>query len=43
MFSEQEYALRALKAGASGYLTKQGLSRELVQAVKKVLEGGRYN
>jgi DNA-binding NarL/FixJ family response regulator len=42
MFSEQEYALRALKAGASGYLTKQGLGRELVQAVKKVLEGGRY-
>jgi DNA-binding NarL/FixJ family response regulator len=42
MFSEKEYALRALKAGASGYLTKKGLGRELVQAVKKILEGGRY-
>lgn len=42
MFSEQEYALRALRAGAAGYLTKQGLGHELVEAVKKVLAGGRY-
>jgi two-component system, NarL family, invasion response regulator UvrY len=42
MFSEQEYALRALRAGAAGYLTKQSLGRELVEAVKKVLGGGRY-
>jgi DNA-binding NarL/FixJ family response regulator len=42
MFSEREYALRALRAGAAGYLTKQGLGRELVEAVKKVLGGGRY-
>ncbi len=42
MFSEREYALRALRAGAAGYLTKQGLGRELVEAVKKVLEGRRY-
>ena len=42
MFSEQEYALRALKAGAAGYLTKQSLGSELVAAVKKVLSGGRY-
>jgi two-component system, NarL family, invasion response regulator UvrY len=42
MFSEREYALRALKRGASGYLTKQSLGRELVDAVKKALTGGRY-
>lgn len=42
MFSEREYALRALRAGATGYLTKQGLGHELVQAVKKALAGGRY-
>jgi DNA-binding NarL/FixJ family response regulator len=42
MFSEREYARRALKAGASAYLSKQGLGRELVEAVKKVLAGGRY-
>jgi DNA-binding NarL/FixJ family response regulator len=42
MFSEQEYAVRALKVGAAGYLTKQSLGRELVEAVKKVLGGGRY-
>ncbi|SPE63390.1 Two component transcriptional regulator, LuxR family [Verrucomicrobia bacterium] len=42
MFSEGEYALRALRAGAAGYLTKQGLGHELVEAVKKVLGGGRY-
>jgi DNA-binding NarL/FixJ family response regulator len=39
---EREYALRALRAGAAGYLTKQGLGHELVEAVKKVLGGGRY-
>ena len=42
MFSEREYALRALKAGAAGYLTKESLGSELVVAVKKVLTGQRY-
>ena len=42
MFSEREYALRALKAGAAGYLTKESLGRELVDAAKKVLAGQRY-
>lgn len=42
MFSEEEYAVRALRAGASGYLSKQSLGQELVVAVKKVLDGGRY-
>ena len=42
MFSEREYALRSLRAGAAGYLTKQGLGHELVEAVKKILGGGFY-
>jgi two-component system, NarL family, invasion response regulator UvrY len=42
MFSEREYASRALRAGAAGYLNKQSLGHELVKAVKKVLDGGRY-
>ena len=36
---EEEYALRALKAGASAYLTKQSAPEELVAAVKQVLKG----
>jgi two-component system invasion response regulator UvrY len=42
MFSEREYARRALKAGAAAYLTKRSLGKELVAAVKKVLAGGCY-
>jgi DNA-binding NarL/FixJ family response regulator len=42
MFSEKEYARRALKAGAAAYLSKQSLGRELVAAIRKVLAGGRY-
>ena len=42
MFSEAEYALRALKAGAAGYVSKQSVGRELIGAVKKALSGGRY-
>jgi len=41
-FPEQEYALRALKLGASGYLTKQSASDELLAAVRKSLAGGKY-
>ena len=42
MHSEQQYAVRAFKAGASGYLTKESASDELVTAVKKVASGGAY-
>jgi two-component system, NarL family, invasion response regulator UvrY len=42
MYPEREFALRALKQGAAGYLTKQAASDELVEAAKKVLAGGRY-
>ena len=39
---EDQYAIRCLKAGASGYLNKDSAEEELVQAVRKVLSGGRY-
>jgi DNA-binding NarL/FixJ family response regulator len=39
---EEQLAVRVLKAGASGYLNKQAAPEELVKAVRKVLEGGRY-
>lgn len=42
MHAEQQYAVRAFKAGASGYLTKEGASAELVAAVSKVASGGVY-
>jgi two-component system invasion response regulator UvrY len=42
MHSEDQFALRALKAGASGYLTKESAPGELVDAVRKVVAGGRY-
>lgn len=42
MHAEQQYAVRAFKAGASGYLTKESASAELVGAVSKVAAGGVY-
>lgn len=42
MYPEEQYAIRALKSGASGYLTKESASNELLAAVEKVLQGGRY-
>src|SRR5262249_30220098 len=41
-FPEQEFALRALKLGASGYVSKQSASSELLTAIQKALSGGRY-
>jgi len=40
--SEEQYALRALRAGASGYLTKESAPDELVVAIRKVSWGGKY-
>jgi two-component system, NarL family, invasion response regulator UvrY len=40
--SEDQYAKRVLKAGASGYINKGCAPEELIQAVRKVLAGGRY-
>lgn len=37
---EEQYAVRALKAGASGYLTKESAPDELVVAIRKVTSGG---
>ncbi|MFQ6675987.1 MAG: response regulator [Fidelibacterota bacterium] len=42
MHPEELYAIRALKAGASGYLTKDAAPDELIQAVRKICAGGRY-
>jgi len=39
---EDQYAVRCLKAGASGYLNKDSAEEELVRAVRKVISGGRY-
>jgi len=42
MHSEDQFAVRALRAGASGYLTKDSAPAELVDAIRKVVGGGRY-
>ena len=40
--SDDQYVTRALKAGASGYLTKETAAEELVLAIRRVVGGGRY-
>jgi DNA-binding NarL/FixJ family response regulator len=42
MHHEHQYAVRALKAGASGYLTKESASAQLVSAIRKVGAGGAF-
>ncbi len=42
MHPEDQFAVRLLKAGASGYMNKESAPEELVGAVKKLLSGGRY-
>ena len=42
MHEEHQYAVRAIRAGASGYLTKEGASAQLVTALRKVASGGAY-
>ena len=42
MHPEDQYALRSLKAGASGFINKESATVELLSAVKKVLAGGKY-
>jgi DNA-binding NarL/FixJ family response regulator len=42
MHPEDQFAVRLLKAGASGYMTKESAPEELVGAVKKAIAGGRY-
>src|SRR6185503_592819 len=42
MHPEDQFAVRMLKGGAAGYLTKESAGEELVGAIKKVVAGGRY-
>jgi DNA-binding NarL/FixJ family response regulator len=42
MQAEEHYALRSLKAGASGYVSKESAGDELVKAVEKVMAGKKY-
>jgi two-component system, NarL family, invasion response regulator UvrY len=42
MHSEAQYARRAFKAGAAGFITKDSPRAELAKAIHKVLEGGKY-
>jgi two-component system invasion response regulator UvrY len=42
MHSEEQFALRAIKAGASGYITKSDASRDLIGAIRRILSGRKY-
>jgi DNA-binding NarL/FixJ family response regulator len=42
MHPEEQFARRALKSGAAGYLTKESVPEELARAVRRALSGGRY-
>jgi len=42
MHQEQQYAVRAIRAGAAGYLTKDSASAQLVSAIRKVADGGAF-
>ena len=42
MYSEEQYGLRSIKAGASGFLEKVSAPDELVQAIQKIISGGKY-
>ena len=42
MYSEEQYGLRALRSGASGYLTKEQAADDLLKAIDTILDGSRY-
>src|SRR5262245_10430265 len=42
MYAEEQFAVRAMRAGAAGYVTKESGPEELIQAVRKVVNRGRY-
>lgn len=42
IYGEDQYAFRVLRAGASGYLTKESAPSKLVQAIRKVVQGGKF-
>lgn len=39
---EEQYAIRVLKTGAAGYMTKESAPEHLIEGIKKVIRGGRY-
>jgi len=41
-YPEEQYAIRSFKSGASGYLTKKSVPSELIKAIEKVTQGGKY-
>ncbi len=42
IYPEEQYAIRVLRSGASGYLTKESASDELINAIRKISTGGKY-
>lgn len=42
MHPEDQFAVRVLRAGASGYLTKESVAEDMILAVKRILAGGKY-
>jgi len=42
MHSQDQYAVRVIKAGAAGYITKESAPNELISAIKKAFQGGKY-
>jgi two-component system invasion response regulator UvrY len=42
MHPEEQYAVRSLRAGAAGYLTKESAPDELIDAIRKIAKGGKY-
>lgn len=42
MYPEEQYAIRVLKAGASGYLTKESAPHELVNVIRQISQGKKY-
>jgi DNA-binding NarL/FixJ family response regulator len=42
IYPEEQYAVRALRSGAAGYLTKESAPEELISAIRKVAAGGKY-
>ncbi len=42
IYAEEQFAIRALQAGAAGYVTKESAPEELVNAIRKVAGGGKY-
>jgi two-component system, NarL family, invasion response regulator UvrY len=42
VYPEEQYAVRAIRAGAAGFLTKESAPERLIDAVRKIAAGGRY-